>query len=99
MTGQIQLILAEDQDLNAVQTILEDAKSQLLVYANQGQERLVSRGGGAQDITWNHIPEIRSLVLHLHVDTRDAMGANIVNTMCEKVSAPRTARGICHPRV
>ena len=47
----------------------------------------MARGGGAVDMTWRLIPEIGSLVIHLHVNTGDAMGANIVNTMCEKVSA------------
>lgn len=84
MTGQIQLLIDHPVDFDA---ILAERKAALLEYANRGQERLVSRGGGAVDLTWRHIAEIKSLVLHLYVDTRDAMGANIVNTMCEKVSA------------
>lgn len=84
MTGQIQLLLEHPVDFDAV---LTERKEALIEYANRGQERLVSRGGGAVDLTWKYIAEIKSLVLHLHVDTRDAMGANIVNTMCEKVSA------------
>lgn len=84
MTGQIQLLIASPVDFDL---ILSARKEALLDYANRGQERLVSRGGGAVDLTWKYIPEIKSLVLHLYVDTRDAMGANIVNTMCEKVSA------------
>lgn len=84
MTGQIQLLLKDSVDFDS---ILSARKADLLAFANQGQERLVERGGGAVDLEWRFIPEIRSLVLHLFVDTRDAMGANIVNTMCEKVSA------------
>lgn len=84
MTGQIQLLLSDPVDFDS---ILAERKADLLAYANQGHERLVDRGGGAVDLEWRFIPEIRSLVLHLFVDTRDAMGANIVNTMCEKVSA------------
>ncbi len=84
MTGQIQLLLDAPVEFDSV---LNERKEALLEYANRGQERLVSRGGGAVDLTWKYIAEIKSLVLHLHVDTRDAMGANIVNTMCEKVSA------------
>ncbi len=84
MTGQIQLLLA---DLNCdVDVILNGRKNALLEFANRGQDRLVARGGGAIDLTWRLIPEIKSLVIHLHCDTRDAMGANIINTMCEKVS-------------
>ena len=53
--------------------------------AQQAVPMLVSLGGGAKDI------EIRVLstplgdmvIVHLIVDTRDAMGANAVNTMAE----------------
>jgi hydroxymethylglutaryl-CoA reductase len=96
MTGQIQLFLqnapCEDSDgarnfeINCNKT-LNDRKLSLLDYANRGQKRLLERGGGAQDMTWRYIPAIKSLIIHLHIDTCDAMGANIVNTMCEKVSA------------
>jgi hydroxymethylglutaryl-CoA reductase len=83
MTGQIQLLLDRECDYDAV---LNERKQQLIEYANRGQDRLMARGGGALDLTWRFIPEIRSLVLHLHINTCDAMGANIVNTMCERVS-------------
>jgi hydroxymethylglutaryl-CoA reductase len=83
MTGQIQLFCA-----NSIHhgPLLTDNKEKLLAYANRGQTKLMSRGGGAKDITWRYIPELKSLIIHLHVHTGDAMGANIVNTMCEKVS-------------
>ncbi|MBM4252977.1 MAG: hydroxymethylglutaryl-CoA reductase, degradative [Deltaproteobacteria bacterium] len=83
MTGQIQLMLQHECDYDAV---LQERKQQLIEYANRGQDRLLARGGGAVDLTWHFIPEIRSLVLHLHINTCDAMGANIVNTMAERVS-------------
>jgi hydroxymethylglutaryl-CoA reductase len=83
MTGQVQLLLESDCDFDAV---LTERKQQLIDFANRGQERLLARGGGAVDLTWRHIPEIRSLVLHVHINTCDAMGANIVNTMCERIS-------------
>lgn len=83
MTGQIQIFLANPE--NIADTI-ESYKSELIAYANRGQDRLTSRGGGAKDLTWKYIPEIASLIINLHVDTQEAMGANIVNTMCEKLS-------------
>ncbi len=83
MTGQIQLILEEPGDFD---TILAAEKEQLLAYANRGQDRLLRRGGGAKDLTWYYIPAIKSLVILVHVHTGDAMGANIVNTMVEKLS-------------
>jgi hydroxymethylglutaryl-CoA reductase len=84
MTGQIQVFL--DKSHLPVDGILEEYKSTLIDFANRGQDRLIARGGGAKDLTWKYIEPIQSLILHLHVDTRDAMGANIVNTMCERVS-------------
>ncbi|MCX6110712.1 MAG: hydroxymethylglutaryl-CoA reductase, degradative [Proteobacteria bacterium] len=84
MTGQIQLLLKDASvDFDA---ILKAHKERLINYANRGQDRLVARGGGACDLDWRYVPEIGSLVLHLYVNTCDAMGANIVNTMCERVS-------------
>lgn len=83
MTGQIQLMPRSSVDFDR---ILEERKEELLQYANKGHERLLERGGGAIDMTWRLIPDINSLVVHLHINTCDAMGANIVNTMCEKLS-------------
>jgi hydroxymethylglutaryl-CoA reductase len=83
MIGQVQLFMKPDI---AYDKILTDHKLELLTYVNTGHERLLARGGGAKDITWRYIPEIEVLVVHIHIDTRDAMGANIVNTMAEKLS-------------
>lgn len=83
MTGQIQLFPHGAHDYDS---ILTENKQMLLDFANRGQERLVERGGGAKDITWRYIAEANFFIMHLHIDTREAMGANIVNTMCERVS-------------
>ncbi|NRA46601.1 MAG: hydroxymethylglutaryl-CoA reductase, degradative [Oligoflexales bacterium] len=83
MTGQVQIFVSPDTPFDE---ILTRNKQMIIDYANVGQDRLINRGGGAQDLSWYYIPEIESLVLSLHIHTCDAMGANIVNTMCEKVS-------------
>lgn len=83
MTGQVQLFLKNESNFDE---ILLCRKEEILELANRGQDTLISRGGGALDIDWHYIPELHSVVLHLYIDTRDAMGANIVNTMCERVS-------------
>jgi hydroxymethylglutaryl-CoA reductase len=83
MTGQIQIKLKKTYDYDR---ILNENKKQIIEYANSKQSRLVERGGGLKDITWYFIKEINSLVVLLHINTCDAMGANIVNTMCEKLS-------------
>jgi hydroxymethylglutaryl-CoA reductase len=49
---------------------------------------LLKVGGGAKDIDARTIHTIKgpNVVVHLHVDVRDAMGANAVNTMAEAVA-------------
>src|SRR5690625_7403981 len=52
---------------------------------------MMARGGGARDLeVYIHPsqgPGGDMVVVHLLVDTRDAMGANLVNTMCEGVAS------------
>lgn len=45
---------------------------------------MVERGGGVRDV----VPRIVGdrLVVHLHLDTRDAMGANVTNRLCEALA-------------
>jgi hydroxymethylglutaryl-CoA reductase len=53
---------------------------------------MVRRGGGVRALVPRPLPDGR-LVVHLHVDTRDAMGANVVNTLCE-AAAPVLAEAV-----
>ncbi|MDB4991084.1 MAG: Hydroxymethylglutaryl-CoA reductase, partial [Myxococcaceae bacterium] len=60
-------------------------KDELLQLADAAVPNLVRRGGGARGI------EVRDLgdgmvVVHLLIDCRDAMGANLVNTVAEAVA-------------
>jgi hydroxymethylglutaryl-CoA reductase len=86
MIGQIQLIEANDFSL-AKKRIL-DAKKELLTIANETNNFIFENGGGAKDIEVEEIEteKGKNLVVHLSVDTLDAMGANIVNTMLEAIS-------------
>lgn len=80
------------------------AREELLALANEPHPNLVKRGGGARDITIREFFDTRvgpMLVVYLAFDTRDAMGANLVNTACEKI-APLIARlsgGRVHLRI
>lgn len=68
--------------------LIEDLKAsenELLVIANQAYPSIVKRGGGAQKIRVRQLDR-DSISLDVYVDTRDAMGANIVNTMMEAVA-------------
>jgi hydroxymethylglutaryl-CoA reductase len=53
---------------------------------------MVRRGGGMRAIVPRPLPG-RLLAVHLHVDTRDAMGANVANTLCE-AAAPAIAEAV-----
>ena len=82
MIGQVALYQVADPDLAQVQIVSK--KVELLELANQAYPSIVKRGGGARDL---HIEQIKGetdfLVVYLHVDTQEAMGANMLNTMLE----------------
>lgn len=102
MIGQIQVLDVKDL-MNASMKLLEH-KSELLAEANLLDPVLTKVGGGARDLEIRVIeasPIGQFLVLHLIYDVRDAMGANAVNTACEKL-APHIARitgGRVHLRI
>ncbi len=88
LIGQIQLI--DLPDVDAARQALDDRRSEILNLANSFHPNMVARGGGARDLELfvHRLPSSGEpmLVIHLLVDTRDAMGANLVNGMCEGVS-------------
>ena len=87
MIGQLQLIGIKN--FKKVREKILNNKSQILKRANETNEFLFKISGGAKDL---EVREVRNfLVLHLLVDPKDAMGANIVNTMLEKI-APFVAK-------
>jgi hydroxymethylglutaryl-CoA reductase len=91
MIGQIQVLEVKDL-MNASMKLLEH-KSELLAEVNLLDPVLSKFGGGARDLEIRVIEESpigQFLVLHLIYDVRDAMGANAVNTACEKL-APHIA--------
>lgn len=89
LIGQVQAVNIDDPD-TARQKLLEQ-KEEILALANSLHPKMVARGGGALDVEvfLHQAPEDGRdmVVLHLLVDTRDAMGANLVNTMCEGVAS------------
>lgn len=88
MIGQVQILDVLPSDFDRVGLDIYAQKSRLLKMANDAQPRLLMRGGGAKDLEIRFFPnaEIPFIVVHLLVDTKDAMGANMVNTMCERLS-------------
>ncbi len=88
LIGQVQVVgIAHTQ--NARAKLLEN-KTEILNLANSMHPKMVARGGGAEDLevfihpTGNDVGDM--LVMHLLVNTCNAMGANLVNTMCEAVA-------------
>ena len=87
LIGQIQV--SEVGNVEDFVRHIEAEKEQLMEFANKLQPNLIARGGGLREIElFDHVlPNGRAIVvLHLLVDTRDAMGANLVNTMCEALA-------------
>ncbi|MGB2872325.1 hydroxymethylglutaryl-CoA reductase, degradative [Psychrobacillus psychrotolerans] len=86
MRGQIQVLNVADP--YAAKAKIFEHKDEILAYCNMQDPTLVSLGAGAKDIEVHIIPTNSQimLVIHLIVDTKDAMGANAVNTMAEAVS-------------
>ncbi|MFT6143480.1 MAG: hydroxymethylglutaryl-CoA reductase [Myxococcota bacterium] len=91
MIGQLQL--TNVQDPAATVAKLEDAREELLAHAAGIHPRLVARGGGIRGIDVRHVvydepgfPREDMVVLHIHLDCVDAMGANMVNTVVERLA-------------
>ena len=82
MIAQVQVVGL--QDLPAAQALVASRAEEIAELCNACDPMLVSLGGGFRDL------EVRIagpfLVVHLIVDVRDAMGANAVNTMAEKIA-------------
>src|SRR5712692_2120797 len=64
------------------------SKKEILVVANEQDPTLVSMGGGAKDLRVRVLPSLTGtmVIAELLVDCKDAMGANVVNTMAEAVA-------------
>lgn len=86
MIGQVQIIKSPSPR-NAEKQILS-SKQEILNKANQQDPTLVSKGGGAKDLRVRILPSLAGtmVIAELLVDCRDAMGANVVNTMAEAVA-------------
>ncbi|HET7502270.1 MAG TPA: hydroxymethylglutaryl-CoA reductase, degradative [Kofleriaceae bacterium] len=88
MIGQIQV--TDVDDVAAAAAVLRAHAEDLLADARRLVPRLAERGGGPIAIEVRPLaasgPDGGVLVVHLHVDCRDAMGANLINTLCEALA-------------
>lgn len=87
LIGQIQL-----PDIESPDRLIEKLRrheAEILKLVDRLQPNLASRGGGARALEYHKYSASGGrwdVVLHLLIDTRDAMGANIVNTICEGIA-------------
>ncbi len=68
---------------------IRNARDELVAFANEVHPRLLERGGGVADVEVHELELADGeavLAVHLLVDTCDAMGANLVNTICEAIA-------------
>lgn len=84
MIGEIALTDVKDVEM-ASKRILEDKKT-LLQLANEAYPSIVKRGGGARDLWVENKGNF--LIVYLAVDPKEAMGANMLNTMLESLTEP-----------
>ncbi len=87
MIAQMQVL--DVPNLHAARFELLSQKERLIALANQTDPVIVSLHGGARDVEVRMIdssPVGPMLVVHLIYDTRDAMGANTVNTAAEALA-------------
>lgn len=90
MIGQLQVVNCADFE-EAKRNVLA-RKQEIIDLANKTEPSMLKRGGGAKDIEVRILgdekeyPYVKMLIVHLLIDTRDAMGANAVNSMLEGVA-------------
>ncbi len=87
MIGQMQLL--DLKDIEGACSAVRQHKDELVAEADSIDPVLKKAGGGARDLEIRVIPESPIgpfVVLHLIYDVRDAMGANAVNTACERLA-------------
>jgi hydroxymethylglutaryl-CoA reductase len=90
MIGQVQVTRYGDPTIAAEK--IRDHKEQILALANSFHPSMQRRGGGARDIEVRLLPAPEGargepiMVVHLLIDTQEAMGANLINTMAEGVA-------------
>ena len=83
MVAQVQLWDVPDAAV-ATERVM-GARTALLALADTSVGGLVARGGGARDLAVRDLGD-GLMVVHVLVDVQDAMGANLVNSVAEKLA-------------
>lgn len=88
MKGQIQII-PKELNLDDIEMVIQSSREFLINFGNSLVPNLVQRGGGVMGIEVTKIVETRvgpMASVDILVDTKEAMGANLVNKICEGLS-------------
>lgn len=88
MIGQI--VFDGVEDTEQLSSDIERLESQIHQIADEAYPSIKERGGGYQRIEIDTFPEQNLLSLKVFVDTKDAMGANMLNTILEAITAHLT---------
>ena len=87
MIGQVEI--RGVPDVQGALARLASRKQDLIEQVDRVHPRLKNRGGGARDLDFRVLDEKSGhIVVHLILDCRDAMGANLINTACEAMAEP-----------
>ncbi|MBC8131476.1 MAG: hydroxymethylglutaryl-CoA reductase, degradative [Deltaproteobacteria bacterium] len=84
MTAQVELLGVPD--LAGARARIEAATDELLSLVGDALPRLIGRGGGPRGLDVRTSEHPARVIVHLHIDCRNAMGANMVNTAAESVA-------------
>ena len=92
MTAQIQL--DDVPDAAAAPARAAAARARILAAGDAAIPRMVARGGGCRELDCRVLDEAAGVVVvEVHVDVGDAMGANLVDSVAER-AAPVVARAV-----
>lgn len=88
--GQIQL--PQVKNLEYAKNTLQERSDEMIAIANSQLRSLVARGGGVKSISIRELDRPdgkgKMIVVHVYCDPCDAMGANLINQVCEYLKVP-----------
>ncbi|MGO3048779.1 hydroxymethylglutaryl-CoA reductase, degradative [Staphylococcus casei] len=85
MIGQIVFDAVEDTE--ALETTINNLEPKIKKIADEVYPSIIERGGGYRRIEIDKFPNVGMLSLKVFVDTKDAMGANMLNTILEGITS------------
>lgn len=86
MIGQIQIVNVKNT--SDALSILKKNEKTFFELSREFSKNMESYGGGVREISYRNIKTIRGdmIIFEVSIDVRDAMGANTVNTVLEKLA-------------